>query len=153
MSIAAHSYFFTDKKTHLVATWVPNPTDTVPDGFTMYDWPLDVVGLEYNKEYKFACLIPKNEFYLTFECGGLVYSNCLIETDSTTKYTAFTIRVDSQTSGAINAIFVNGKDILFEGLGGEAETASPSWRIIGTVDAPPSVEDIIHTQIKITSQS
>lgn len=151
MPIAAPGYAFTGKRTKITATWVPISA-TVPDGYQPYDCPLDLTGLKYNQEYKIACIIPKTEFYVSFQCGALLYSNCLIETDSTTEFTPMTIMVESQTSGAINAIYVNGQDILFDGYPNEAETASKTWRLLLTVDAPPSLEDVIHTGIKILTK-
>lgn len=149
MPIAAPGYAFTGKRTKITATWVPI-TAELPDGYQPYNFPLDVTGLKYNTEYKFACIVPKTEFYLSFLCGGLLYSNCLIETTSTTEYTPFSVKIEAQTSGAITAIYLNGQDILFQGLPNEAETASKTWRILGTVDAPPNLEDVIHTGIKIS---
>lgn len=152
MPIAAPGYAFTGKRTKITATWVPISA-TVPDGYQPYNFPLDLTGLKYNQEYKIACIIPKTEFYLSFQCGALLYSNCLIETDSTTEYTPFSVKVESQTSGAINAIYVNGQDILFNSKPNEAETASKTYRLLATVDAPPSLEDIINTGIKILTNN
>lgn len=152
MSIASKSYAFTQEKTRLIATWVQKPSVTIPDGFTFYKWPLDLVGLEYNKDYKIACIVPEQVFYLSFLCGGLEYRNCKITTESTTNFTPLTVHVKAQTSGAINAIYVNGIDILFSGIGGNAETASDRWQIIGTTTQPEDPDDIINTQITINNE-